>query len=134
VTQDEDHIDGPAVVEMMGHRQVAGHVRSVRVAGAGLLRITTPTGGPVGSELVQYVSPASVYALHLVGERDMLAAVARLAGSYSPVAQLTADPWSGMPDVVDAHVCDDDECDDHEDDEGEDDDRMPYVSGDLADS
>lgn len=145
---DED-IDGPAIVELLGHRRTAGRVRAVRVAGAGMLRIDIPDTDQEPAR-TEYVGAGSVYALHPVDEAAMRHAVARLAAfpGSSPVAALTAAPWHPAPlgpgpgsdkfefftDVVDAHVCEDDQCDHRqEDDRPGQEDPMPYVSGDLAD-
>lgn len=50
------------IVELLGHRRLAGHVTEVQLAGAGFLRIDIPDGQ------TQFVSPGSVYALHPVTE------------------------------------------------------------------
>jgi hypothetical protein len=51
------------VVELMGHRRVAGYVAEVRVAGADFLRIDIydAVGEPYTSRLY---SPAAVYCIH----------------------------------------------------------------------
>lgn len=58
-----DHIDlGWAVVEMLGHRVIAGFVSEVEIAGAGFLRVDlwAEEGTP---KTTQFVAPASVYAI-----------------------------------------------------------------------
>jgi hypothetical protein len=66
-----------AIVEMLGHRRVAGRVREVQVAGAGFLRLDIPaTEGH--AEQTQYIAPGSVYALHPVDE-----ATARAVAAYT---------------------------------------------------
>lgn len=65
-----------AIVEMMGHRKVAGYVTEVTMAGHGFLRIDVP--GEKSSDppsATQFISPASgsIYAITPVSE-----AVARL--------------------------------------------------------
>lgn len=58
-----DHIDlGWAVVEMLGHRVIAGFVSEVEIAGAGFLRVDlwAEEGSP---RTTQFVAPASVYAI-----------------------------------------------------------------------
>lgn len=57
-----------AIVEMLGHRQIAGHVREVQIAGAGFLRVDIPAGDGT-TAATQYISPASVYAVHPVDEQ-----------------------------------------------------------------
>lgn len=51
-----------AIVELLGHRRLSGHVTEATIAGAGFLRIDIPDGQ------TQFVSPGSVYALHPVTE------------------------------------------------------------------
>lgn len=58
------------IVELLGHRRVAGRVREMTMAGAGFLRIDEPDGR------TQLVSPTAVYALHPV-DRDLALAVAK---------------------------------------------------------
>jgi hypothetical protein len=63
------------VVELLGHRRLAGHVREVQVAGAGFLRLDIP---PAGNDpgRTQFIAPGSVYALHPVTEDTARAAAA----------------------------------------------------------
>ena len=54
--------EGWAIVELMGHRQTAGKVSTVTIAGAEMLRVDTP--GPDGVPLAtQYYGGAAVYCL-----------------------------------------------------------------------
>lgn len=57
--------DQHCVIELLGHRRLAGRVREAQIAGAGFLRIDIPAtdGYP---EQTDYVSPSAVYALHPV--------------------------------------------------------------------
>jgi hypothetical protein len=64
------------IVELLGHRRLAGRVREVQVAGSGFLRLDIPAAG-VDPARTQYVSPGSVYALHPVGESTARAAAGR---------------------------------------------------------
>ena len=54
--------EGWAIVELMGHRKLAGHVTQVEVAGHGMLRLDVPgtNGEPAAT---QFYSPASLYCL-----------------------------------------------------------------------
>lgn len=54
--------EGWAILELMGHRRLAGYVRAVELAGAGLLRIDVPGEGdtPIAT---QFYSPAALYCL-----------------------------------------------------------------------
>lgn len=55
-------LQGWFIVELMGHRRLAGYVTEQTIAGAGFLRIDVP--GP-GTEALatQFFAPSSVYAL-----------------------------------------------------------------------
>lgn len=52
-----------AILEVMGHRKIAGLVTEQEIAGAGFIRIDIP--GPDGKGLVatQFYSPKSIYGL-----------------------------------------------------------------------
>lgn len=63
------------IVEQLGHRKLAGLVQEVVYAGAGMLRLDIPAAG-VDPGRTQYLSPASVYALHPVTEATARAAAA----------------------------------------------------------
>lgn len=76
---EEQTFDQWCVLELMGHRRVAGRVREVQLAGAGFLRLDIPATEGHGAQ-TQFISPGSVYALHPVDE-----AVARhMAGQLRP--------------------------------------------------
>lgn len=57
-----EKFEGYALLELMGHRQLAGFVREVEVAGHAMLRVDVPEigGDPKYST---FVSPASLYCL-----------------------------------------------------------------------
>jgi hypothetical protein len=48
-----------AILELMGHRRIAGFVSEVELAGKGMLRIEIPTDPPA----TQFYSPESLYCL-----------------------------------------------------------------------
>jgi len=55
-----------AIVELMGHRRLAGRVTGVTVAGAPFLRIDVPSSSDVGDpqlSATQLYAPAAVYAI-----------------------------------------------------------------------
>jgi hypothetical protein len=58
--------EGWAVLELMGHRKLAGYVREQNVAGAGFIRIDVP--GDQGSIATQFYSPGSLYCMTPVTE------------------------------------------------------------------
>ena len=51
--------EGWAILELMGHRKMAGYVREVEIAGQGMLRIDVPSN-PAAT---QFISPGALYAL-----------------------------------------------------------------------
>lgn len=51
------------IVELMGHRRLAGRVTEATIAGAGFLRIDVYAGKAKKPAATQFVAPASVYAL-----------------------------------------------------------------------
>ena len=50
-----------AILELMGHRRLAGHVTEEEIAGHGFLRIDVP--GKDITEATQYYAPNAVYAI-----------------------------------------------------------------------
>lgn len=102
---DVDHdgaFDQWAIVELMGHRRLAGRVREVQVAGAGFLRLDIPAAGDDPAR-TQYVAPGSVYALHPAGEATARAAAARWRPEPVQAWELPA-----LAKPVDADLLDDD--------------------------
>lgn len=53
---------GWCILELMGHRRLAGYVTEQEIAGAGFLRIDVPADGDEVAA-VQFYAPASVYAI-----------------------------------------------------------------------
>jgi hypothetical protein len=53
--------EGWAILELMGHRRLAGYVQAQEIAGAGMLRIDVP--GDDGPVATQFYSPAAVYCI-----------------------------------------------------------------------
>lgn len=59
----EERFESWAVLELMGHRKLAGFVRETQLAGAGMLRLDVPAEEPGKFKATQFYSPSSVYAL-----------------------------------------------------------------------
>lgn len=76
---DTPTFDEWCIVELLGHRRLAGRVREVQLAGAGFLRLDIPAAGADPAR-TQFVSPASVYALHPTDE----ATARRAAAAWRP--------------------------------------------------
>lgn len=111
-----------AIVEMLGHRRLAGRVREVQLAGAGFLRLDVPaTDGH--AEQTQYIAPGSVYALHPTTETVAMAVAARCRPEPVHRWELPAAPAPAPEyDLGDPEF-------DAEDDDDEDDDYEPLAEG-----
>lgn len=53
--------EGFCILELMGHRKLAGMVREVTIAGAGFLRLDVPSVD--GTVATQFIPPSSLYCL-----------------------------------------------------------------------
>jgi hypothetical protein len=63
---DKVKFEGWSILELMGHRRLAGYVTETEIAGAGMLRLDVPGEnghGPRGTVATQFYSPASIYCL-----------------------------------------------------------------------
>lgn len=78
-----DPLSGWFLVELMGHRRLAGKVTEQTIAGAGFLRIDVP--GPDGNVATQFFAPSSVYALTPITEE--LARRVADASRFEPVTE-----------------------------------------------
>lgn len=107
----ENHatIDGWYIVELMGHRRLAGRVSEVTVAGAGFLRIDVPGDAGQPDFVTQFVRPESLYALTPTTEA-LARQVARLARP-APVSRYEL-PAEAPPSPPRADPAADDEDDD----------------------
>ncbi len=98
------------IVELLGHRRLAGRLTEVQIAGAGFLRLDIPAhgGDPARTQLIQ---PGSVYALHPVDE----ATARRAASSWRPAPvqrwELPAAPVAAQPGHDDDEDLDGDDLD-----------------------
>lgn len=90
---------GYAIIELMGHRRIAGLAREATIAGASMLRVDIP--GPDGNTAVtQFVSPASIYCLTPCGEKE-----ARAVAQHNmpqPVQRWEIPQLAPARDIVDA--------------------------------
>lgn len=104
MTDQPDPFSEWAIIELLGHRRLAGHLREVQLAGSGFLRLDIPET-PGHAAQTQYVAPGSVYALHPVDE-----ATARLvaAGSRPEPVHRWELPAAPDPDEHDDAWDDDD--------------------------
>lgn len=79
-----DSYEGWTILELMGHRRLAGYVREQTVAGAALIRIDVPGDGDE-QVATQFYSPAAVYCMTPTTE-DLARKVAKGARP-APVTQ-----------------------------------------------
>lgn len=74
-----EEFKGWAIIELMGHRRLAGHVQEATIAGASFLRLDVPSDPPA----TQFYSPGSVYCITPTTE-ETARAVAK-GSSVAPV-------------------------------------------------
>ena len=66
MTEKETTFEGWAILELMGHRRLAGYVTETEIAGAGVLRLDVPDGseGEEGGVFAtQFYAPSALYCL-----------------------------------------------------------------------
>ena len=56
---DDESFKGWAIVELMGHRKLAGHVSEVTIAGSAMLRLDVPSEPPV----TQFYGGSAIYCI-----------------------------------------------------------------------
>lgn len=61
-TQAENEFEGWAIVELMGHRKLAGYTRQVDLFGAAMLRLDVP-GTATTQGATQYYAPSAIYCI-----------------------------------------------------------------------
>jgi hypothetical protein len=83
--------EGWCLLELMGHRKLAGYVTETTVAGAGFIRIDVP-GPDVAAVATQLYAPAAVYAITPIAED--LARRFALACQPEPVSRWELSPAS----------------------------------------
>ena len=121
-----DTFEGFAIVELMGHRRLAGYVTEQEIAGAAFIRLDvpgpeTPRSGTGGDEAValkggftggvtQFYAPGAVYCItpttediaYQIGSRSAPAPVSRY--ELEPPAPREPDPWAADDGPVEAVV------------------------------
>ena len=86
-----------AVIELMGHRRLAGFLAEQQIAGAGFLRLDVHDAD--GAVATQFYSPSSVYAITPTTEE-----IARKLGARArpmPVTRYELEPRRAAPDYED---------------------------------
>lgn len=72
---DKATFEGWAILELMGHRRLAGHLSEVSIAGGSFIRIDVPAADG-GTSATQFYSPSAVYCITPTTE-EVARAVAR---------------------------------------------------------
>lgn len=75
--QEKESFEGWAILELMGHRRLAGYLREQSVAGAAMVRIDVPGQGE-HVEATQFYAPSAVYCITPTTE-DMARRVAAMS-------------------------------------------------------
>ena len=111
-TDEREPWEGWAIVELMGHRRLAGLVSRVEVAGVGMIHLDVPDCDE-GAVATQYYSPSSLYCLTPTTEEIARGFATR--NRPAPVARFELDPpTSKVVGRSRSHNPDDDEGDDDE--------------------
>lgn len=109
MTDTDETFNGWVIVELMGHRRLAGRVREVQIAGAGFLRLDIPAAGDDPAR-TQFIAPNSVYAMHPVGEATARAAAVQWRPAPVQRWELPGMPRSGVDDAIADLVADEAEA------------------------
>lgn len=93
--------EGWAIVELMGHRQTAGLVREVQMAGTTLLRVDTP--GPAEGEILatQLYGGAAIYCLTPCEEAVARRLLERQPHNLPPAVRLVLPSPPALPEPDD---------------------------------
>lgn len=79
---DGNAYEGPAIVELMGHRRIAGHVSEACQYGASMLRVDIPSEPP----MTQFYGGSSIYALTPTTP-EIVEAMAKRISTTPPVSR-----------------------------------------------
>lgn len=116
MSEEKSVFEGWAILELMGHRRLAGYLQEAQLGGASFIRIDVPGSDGEGNVATQMYSPAAVYCITPTTE-----AIARKAATSSQPAPVTA--WELRPErtlpAPRRDINDDDDDDDDYDDERE---------------
>lgn len=138
------------IVEILGHKQLAGHITEEVIAGVAFVRIDVPEitrverdGTTVLNAFTRYIGASSIYQIHPTSEEIARAAAQQIFRWQSPLPieipqrllpSVTASATDVPADLeVDVHDLDDDDEDDDLGDDDEDDD-LPFDGGDASDT
>jgi hypothetical protein len=102
----EQTFDEWAILELLGHRRVAGRVREVQLAGAGMLRVDVPAT-PGRAAQTSWYGPGAVYGVHPVTEEVARAVAERFRSDPVHRWELPAAPAIVAADSDEALDADD---------------------------
>ena len=68
IPTNEATFDEWAIVELMGHRRLAGRLREQTLGGAAMLRLDVPGGNPGGGDVTHFYSASAIYCITPCGE------------------------------------------------------------------
>ena len=117
MNEEKEVFEGWCIIELMGHRRLAGYVRELNIAGAGFLRVDVPAATGDASVATQFYPPSSVYCITPTTEEIARAVAVR--SNPQPVARWELPGMSvGSPSHydVDGAALDGDDPDPTEDD------------------
>jgi hypothetical protein len=112
MSESDGIFEGWAILELMGHRKLAGYVSEVEVAGRGMLRLDVPRAAAESDSwrATQFYSPQALYCLTPTDEATARALASRnqpepvtrweLPAAVPPVDEPEAveeDPLAGQP-------------------------------------
>lgn len=96
--------EGWVILELMGHRRLAGHLSEAQIGGASFVRIDVPEGEGPENVATQFYSPSAVYCITPTTE-----AIARKVAATSRPEPVTA--WELRPERTLPARTEDDEDD-----------------------
>jgi hypothetical protein len=108
-----------AIIELMGHQQIAGFVTEATIAGGAFIRVDVPNSQGEGDLYTRYLGTSSIYAINPTTKQEVLAFVNMLTPKpptprTSPYRQLAA---GFDPEGQDFAEGDDEESDDQDEDD-----------------
>jgi len=64
-----------AIIELMGHQQIAGFVTEATIAGGAFIRVDVPNPDAEGDLYTRYLGPSAIYAINPTTKEEVLAVV-----------------------------------------------------------
>lgn len=114
MTEQKEGFEGWAILELMGHRRLGGHVRTTELAGAPFFRIDVPSAD--GTRMAtQFYSPGSVYCMTPTTEETARAIARREQPAPVHLYELQLEARSRTPELERDEDEDHDDADDWKD-------------------